>query len=214
MNRPPAATYDANRYLLLGLLKKQNVQVTDLGILGDDPNGLRDTIAQAAQDHDVVLTSGGVSSGDADNTRKATEAIGHTVFWRVAIKPGKPVALGVIGEAIFIGLPGNPIAAYVTFATLVRPILRRLSGAAACPLPAFPVRSGFYHHKKSDRREYLRASLRTASDGHLEAIKFPKDGSAIISSLTETDGLVELSESLTRVEPGMLVDFLPFHALE
>ena len=124
-----AALYDANRRLLTGLLASLGADVTDLGILSDDPASLADALKAAATNHDLVLTSGGVSTGEADHVRDAVEKIGKLVFWRVAIKPGRPVAMGVIGTSAFVGLPGNPVAAFVTFVRVVRPLILRLSGA-------------------------------------------------------------------------------------
>ncbi|MFZ0987795.1 MAG: gephyrin-like molybdotransferase Glp, partial [Xanthobacteraceae bacterium] len=130
-----AALYDSNRYLLAAAVARFGAEVTDLGILRDEPKTLARAIAAAAADHDLVLTSGGVSTGEADYVRSAVESIGRIVFWRVAIKPGRPVAMGVIsggetGEAAaFVGLPGNPVAVFVTFVRVVRPLLLRLAGA-------------------------------------------------------------------------------------
>ena len=131
---PRAALYDSNRYLLAGLIGRFDAALTDLGILSDDPKVLTRALAAAAADHDLVLTSGGVSAGEADHVRSAVESIGRLVFWRLAVKPGRPVAMGVIPGAdghgaAFIGLPGNPVAAFVTFVRVVRPLLLRLSGA-------------------------------------------------------------------------------------
>ncbi|HEX2215918.1 MAG TPA: gephyrin-like molybdotransferase Glp [Xanthobacteraceae bacterium] len=214
-----ARIYDSNRPLIAALLKNLGAQVSDLGILQDKPKILRDALALAATDHDLIVTSGGVSTGEADHVRSAVEAVGSLVFWRVAIKPGRPVAMGVIpglgpaGSAAFVGLPGNPVAVFVTFARVVRPLLLRLAGAAAEPLTAFPVRAAFSYRKKKGRREYVRAALRTDSDGSLEAHKHPRDGAGVISSLTETDGLAELADDVTTVEPGAIVGFIPYSAL-
>ena len=137
---PCAALFDANRYLLAGLIERLGAASTDLGILPDDPDKLARAIAAAAVGHDLVLTSGGVSTGEADHVRNAVERIGQLVFWRVGIKPGRPVAMGVVrgaspGDgAAFVGLPGNPVAVFVTFARVVRPLLLRLAGAEALPL--------------------------------------------------------------------------------
>ena len=153
--RGPSAIYDANRYLLAGLLEKFGADLTDLGILADDPDILRPALAAAADGHDLVITSGGVSTGEADHVRAAVEAIGRLVFWRVAIKPGRPVAMGVIPGAspgtgaAFAGLPGNPAAVFVTFVRVVRPLLLRLAGAAAPALMPFPVRAAFAYRKKN-----------------------------------------------------------------
>jgi molybdopterin molybdotransferase len=211
--RPAAALYDANRYLLAGMLEHFNAEVTDLGILPDDPDQLARAIAAAGKAHDLVLTSGGVSTGEADHVRTAVEKIGRLVFWRVAIKPGRPVAMGVVGGAAFVGLPGNPVAVYVTFGRIVRPLLLRLSGASARPAVALPVRATFAYRKKKGRREYVRVALRRADDGVVEAIKHAQDGAGIITSLTETDGLAELPENTTTVEPGSTVGFLSYAAL-
>jgi molybdopterin molybdotransferase len=217
--RPVAAIYDANRHLLRGLLQKFGALVTDLGILRDDPAALATAIAAAAGDHDLVITSGGVSTGDADHVRTAVERIGRLVFWRVAIKPGRPVAMGVVPGgppgygAAFAGLPGNPAAVYVTFVRVVWPLLLRLAGAAPRQLIALPVRATFAYRKRKGRREYVRAALRRAADGGVEAVKFPRDGAGVITSLTETDGLVELGEEATQIAPGAIVGFLSYAAL-
>jgi molybdopterin molybdotransferase len=206
--RPAPALYDANRHLLAGLLARLGAEITDLGILADDQRQLAAAITAAAANHDLVLTSGGVSTGEADHVRSAIENIGRLVFWRVAIKPGRPVAMAVVNGAAFVGLPGNPVAAFVTFVRVVRPLLLQLAGATPEPLIALPVRAGFFHRKKAGRREYLRVSLVRAPDGSFEATPFPREGAGILSSLTETSGLAELTEDITRVEPGQLIGFL------
>jgi molybdopterin molybdotransferase len=210
-----AQLYDANRSLLAGLIETLGASVTDLGILPDDPAKLAPALRQAAGGHDLVLTSGGVSTGEADHVRDAVEAVGSLVFWRVAIKPGRPVAMGVIQggdreSAAFVGLPGNPVAAFVTFVRVVRPLIMRLSGAVASPLMTLPVRATFNYRKKAGRREYVRVALRRAADGVVEAVKHEQEGAGVLTSLTETDGLVELAENITTVEPGSTVGFLPY----
>ncbi|HZD89466.1 MAG TPA: gephyrin-like molybdotransferase Glp [Pseudolabrys sp.] len=217
--RGRAAIFDSNRYLLSEMLERLGAQVTDLGILPDDPAKLTGALAHAAAGHDLVVTSGGVSTGEADHVRDAVERIGKLVFWRIAIKPGRPVAMGVIRGAnpahgaAFVGLPGNPVAVFVTFVRVVKPLLRRLSGAAPQALVALPVRVAFAYKKKKDRREYVRVALRRAGDGEYEAVKHPQDGAGILTSLTETDGLLELPEGLTTIEPGSRVGFLPYAML-
>jgi molybdopterin molybdotransferase len=208
-----AALYDANRRLLTGLIGALHATVTDLGILRDDPATLAGALKDAAASNDLVLTSGGVSTGEADHVRDAVESIGKLVFWRVAIKPGRPVAMGVIGTSAFVGLPGNPVAAFVTFVRVVRPLMLRLSGASVPPLIALPVRAGFSYRKKKGRREYVRVSLKRGADGIVEAFKHPQEGAGVITSLTQTDGLVELPEDSTNVEPGAMVGFLPYAVL-
>jgi len=215
---PRAAVYDANRYLLRELLERLGARVTDLGILADDPKSLARALRAAASAHDLIVTSGGVSTGEADYVRDAVEQIGSLVFWRVAIKPGRPVALGVIraedgGSAVFVGLPGNPVAVFVTFVRVVKALLRRLSGARPQALMPLPVRAGFAYKKKKDRREYVRVALRRAADGELEAIKHPQDGAGILTSLTQTDGLLEFPEETTVIAPGDRVGFLSYAVL-
>jgi molybdopterin molybdotransferase len=214
-----AALYDSNRYLLAAAVARFGAEVTDLGILRDEPKTLARAIAAAAADHDLVLTSGGVSTGEADYVRGAVESVGRIVFWRVAIKPGRPVAMGVIpggksGEAAaFVGLPGNPVAVFVTFVRVVRPLLLRLAGALPEPLVAMPARAAFSYKKRKGRREYVRVALRTGVDGMLDAVKYPQDGAGVLTSLTKTDGLAELSEEVTNIEPGAMVGFLPYACL-
>ena len=214
-----AALYDSNRYLLAAAVARFGAEVTDLGILRDEPKALARAIAAAAVDHDLVLTSGGVSTGEADYVRSAVESIGRIVFWRVAIKPGRPVAMGVIpggetGEAAaFVGLPGNPVAVFVTFIRVVRPLLLRLAGALPEPLVAMPARAVFAYKKRKGRREYVRVTLRKGADGMIDAVKFPQDGAGVLTSLTQTDGLAELGEEVTNIEPGAIVGFLPYASL-
>jgi molybdopterin molybdotransferase len=215
---PRAGVYDANRFLLRELLERLGACVTDLGILADDPAPLAQALRQAAGAHDLIVTSGGVSTGEADYVRDAVEAIGSLVFWRVAIKPGRPVALGVIraeggDSAAFVGLPGNPVAVFVTFVRVVKVLLRRLSGARAQALVPLPVRVGFAYKKKKDRREYVRVSLVRTAAGELEAVKHPQDGAGILTSLTQTDGLLEFTEETASVAPGDRVGFLSYSVL-
>jgi molybdopterin molybdotransferase len=216
--RGDTAIFDSNRFLLVELLERLGMVVTDLGILPDEPEALARALREAAADHDLVLTSGGVSTGEADHVRDAVERIGSLVFWRVAIKPGRPVAMGVIRaanghSAAFVGMPGNPVAVFVTFVRVVKPLLRQLSGARPQELMPLPVRAAFAYKKKKDRREYVRVVLRRGSDGEIEAVKHPQDGAGILTSLTETDGLLEFPEDVTAIEPGARVGFLPYAAL-
>jgi molybdopterin molybdotransferase len=209
----PAKIFDANRYLLRALLQKLGVEVTDLGILVDDPDALARGLAGAARDHDVIITSGGVSTGEADHVRDAVERVGRLVFWRIGIKPGRPVAMGVIDGTAIVGLPGNPAAVFVTFVKVVRVLILKLAGAAPSPLLPLPVRCGFSYRKRAGRREYVRVSLRPTPDGTVEAIKFRQEGAGIITSLTETDGLIELSDDVTSIAAGDVVGFLSYAAL-
>jgi molybdopterin molybdotransferase len=216
--RTNAGIFDANRALLRELLRRLGCTVSDLGILRDDMPGLARAIRAAAAANDVVITSGGVSTGEADHVRAAVESVGSLVFWRIAIKPGRPVAMGIIpadkkSSAAFVGLPGNPVAAFVTFIRIVRPLIFRLSGALPQALTPLPVIAAFAYKKKKGRREYVRVALQRRADGDYDAVKHPQDGAGVITSLTETDGLIELPDDLTQVEPGTRVGFLSYASL-
>jgi len=205
----PGAIYDANRVMLAALLRGLGCIVSDLGIRPDRAAALADTLADAAADHDLIVTSGGVSTGEEDHVRAAIEKLGRLDFWRLAIKPGRPVALGQVRGVPLIGLPGNPVAAALTFAILARPLILRLAGATLTPPLTFPVPAGFAYRKRAGRREYLRATL-ARTDGGLVARKYPRDGAGILSSIVQSDGFIILDESLSELAPGMAVDFLPF----
>lgn len=203
------AIHDSNRVMLVALLRRVGAEVVDLGILRDDPAILSTKIADAAAGHDLILTSGGVSTGEEDHVKAAVESAGSLVFWRLGIKPGRPVAMGLIGGTPFVGLPGNPVAAYVTLLFLVRPLLARLGGARYVRPTGIPVRSAFGYHKKAGRREFVRVSLRRRDDGALEAVKFPRDGAGILTSLTESDGLAELADDVTVLAEGDTIEVHP-----
>jgi molybdopterin molybdotransferase len=205
----PGMIYDANRVMVASLLRGLGCIVSDLGIRPDRAAVLADTLATASADHDLIVTSGGVSTGDEDHVRAAIEQHGRIDFWRLAIKPGRPVALGQVRGVPLIGLPGNPVAAGLTFAILARPLILRLAGAAMAPPLIFPVTAGFSHRKKVGRREYLRAAL-AHDDGATVARKYKKDGAGILSSIVQSDGFAILDEALADVTPGMKIDFLPF----
>jgi molybdopterin molybdotransferase len=203
------AIYDANRVMLAALLRGLGCDVSDLGIRPDRTAALVDTLAGAAAEHDLIVTSGGVSTGEEDHVKAAIERLGRIDFWRLAIKPGRPVALGQVRGVPLIGLPGNPVAAALTFAILARPLILRLGGAKAEAPLAFPVEAGFAYRKKPGRREYVRASLKR-DDGRLVAVKYPKDGAGILSSIVQSDGFAVIGEDTGDLAPGAAVDFLPF----
>jgi molybdopterin molybdotransferase len=204
----PASRHDSNRHTLLALLDGLPVEARDLGILPDRAGATADALREAAAGHDLLLTSGGVSEGEEDHVRAAIEAQGRLHFWKLAVKPGKPAALGVIGGVPVLGLPGNPVAAVVAFLHLARPLVLRLAGAAAEALPRFPAVSGFAHRKRTGRREYLRVSLRAGV-----AERYPRDGSGLIGSLARTEAFVELPEDMTTVAPGDSVTVIPYLGL-
>ena len=207
---PPGCIYDANRYSVAAALERLGCIVDDLGILPDSYDVIRDTLSAAADDHNLIMTSGGVSTGEEDHVRAAIDALGKMHFWRLAIRPGRPLALGQIGNIPFIGLPGNPVAVLVTFMRFARPAILRLGGSRVTEPAMYRVRAGFPLKKKLGRREWLRVRLDRDADGAPVARKFPRDGAGILTSMVESDGLVELPEELTSFEAGTMVDFLPF----
>lgn len=200
--------HDANRYILAGLLERLGVDVSDRGIVRDDPASLNDALQRAAAESDLIITSGGVSTGEEDHVRTAIANHGSLYFWRLAIKPGRPVAMGQIGATPLAGLPGNPVAALLTFALVARPMIEALGAATPYLAKRFRVVSDFAYKKKAGRREYVRVSLEEG-----KARRYHKEGAGMLTSLTETDGLVELSEDTTRLEPGTEVNFVPYSEL-
>jgi molybdopterin molybdotransferase len=211
--RAAAQLFDSNRFMLMAMLARLGCDVSDLGILRDERTSLADALKNVSNAHDLILTTGGVSTGEEDHVKAGVESVGTLVLWRMAIKPGRPVAMGIIGGTPFIGLPGNPVASFVTFVHVVRPTVLALAGAVQQPLIAMPVRAAFSYNKKIARREYVRVTLRKGSDGALEVTKFPREGAGLLSSLVDTDGLVELGEEITQVQPGQTVGFLSYASL-
>jgi molybdopterin molybdotransferase len=205
-----AAIYDANRFLLHAMLQRQDVEVDDLGILPDDRSAITIALSAAAKSYDFVVTSGGVSMGEEDHVKAAIEAKGGLAFWKLAIKPGRPVAMGILDGTPFIGLPGNPVAVFITFAYVVRPLIAALNGALPEPPSLQKVISGFAYKKKTGRREYVRVALERNAAGGVVAQKYPIDGAGVLTSLTKTQGLVELPEEITKVAPGDPVDFIDY----
>ena len=203
------SVYDINRYMLRSWLQAMGCAVTDLGILPDQYDAVSSALTQAAESHDVIMTSGGASTGDTDHITDVLTAEGSLNFWRLAMKPGKPLALGQIGEARFIGLPGNPVAVGVCFLRFAYPLLSGLSGQQWPEPRSYQLPAAFSMKKKAGRCEFVRAQCQQ-SEGALRVSPYPKQGSGILSSLVEADGLVELAEDLTQVEEGDLVTFLPF----
>jgi molybdopterin molybdotransferase len=204
------ATYDANRTILHGLLGGLGCRVTDLGILPDRAAAVAHALREAAASHDVVMTSGGASRGDEDHVVRTVARQGRLHFWQIAVKPGRPLAFGQLDRCVFIGLPGNPVAAVICFLCFARPVLTALGGGRWPEPRAFLVPADFVMKKKPGRREYLRARLKRAADGRLWAERIAREGSGILTSLAEADGLVELAEDCTQVAEGELVAFVPF----
>ncbi|MCH7833274.1 MAG: molybdopterin molybdotransferase MoeA [Proteobacteria bacterium] len=208
---PEGCIYDANRYAIIALLEGLGADVTDLGILKDDTEAIARALKDAAPGHDLLVTSGGVSAGEEDHVRDAVESLGKIHFWRLAIKPGRPIALGQVGDVAFLGLPGNPVAAMVTFMVIGRPLVLLLSGMAEVTRPRFLVEAGFDYKKKLGRREWARVKLESNGDGRPVAMRCHSSGAGILTSMVEADGLVELPEDTEALEKGAMVDYLPFN---
>ncbi len=210
---PDGAIYDSNRFTVSALLERLGAAVTDLGILPDRADAVHAGLRDAARDHDLIVTSGGVSTGEEDHVKAAVQALGGLHFWRVAVRPGRPLAVGIAEGVPFVGLPGNPVAAMATLLMLVRPMVLKLMGAElGLPVP-WRVPAAFAFKKRPGRREWLRARLVAAPDGSVRAERFPNEGSGILTSMVWAGGLVDLPEDLPAVAEGDVVDFLPFEAL-
>jgi len=210
---PPGAIYNSNRYALRALLEGMGCEVRDLGAVADSLAATREALRRAAADNDLVLTSGGVSVGEEDHVKPAVEAEGSLNMWKIAIKPGKPLAFGEIrkseGKAWFIGLPGNPVAAFVTFLMLVRPFILRLQGAASVMPRVLNLPSASVWTKADGARlEFLRATLN--AQGAVELYK--NQGSAVVNSLCWSDGLV-LNPPANTIAVGDTLRFIPFSEL-
>jgi molybdopterin molybdotransferase len=211
------AVYDSNRYTLFGLLTRMGVEVLDMGVVRDDPAALEAAFAQAAAQADAIITSGGVSVGEADHTkavmRKIAGGEGGVAFWKIAMRPGRPMAVGRIGPAILFGLPGNPVAVMVTFLAFVRPALLQMMGAQVeAPLP-LKARSAEAIRKKPGRTEYQRAIVQTAPDGSLQVKTTGQQGSGVLSSMVVANGLLVLHHDQGNVAVGEEVDVLMFDGL-
>lgn len=201
--------YDANAHLLEAALVEQGWAVERRGILEDDQALIQAALSQASAEADLILTSGGVSTGDEDHVRSAIEAVGSLSFWRMGIKPGRPVAMGQVGQAYVVGLPGNPVASYVGYLALVRPLFYALLGIAAKPLASWPVTSGFAYKKKQGRREYVRVQVGPDQ----VAQKFHKEGAGMLSGLAWASGLVMLEEDRTHIDLGDTLTYVPMTAI-
>jgi molybdopterin molybdotransferase len=206
---PPGGTYDANRTILHGLLQGLGCEVEDFGILPDQADAVDRAMLEAAK-LDAVVTSGGASRGDEDHVVRAIERLGKLHFWQIAVKPGRPLAFGQLGRSVVIGLPGNPVAAVICFLRFARPVLVALGGGSWPEPHHFLVPADFAMAKRPGRREYLRARLVGGTNGSLVASRIEREGSGILTSLTEADGLIELAEEVTQVARGEPVAFVPF----
>lgn len=209
--------YDSNRYTLWAMLQRLGVDVLDLGVVRDDPASLEKAFRNATENADAVITSGGVSVGEADHTKQVMAQLGDVLFWRIAMRPGRPMAVGRIASAgrsaVLFGLPGNPVAVMVTFYALVRDALLRMMGAAPQPLPLLHAASVKTLRKKPGRTEYQRGIVSRAADGSWEVRITGSQGSGILRSMSEANGLVVLHHEQGDVAAGERVDVLPFEGL-
>ena len=209
--------YDSNRYTLWGMLQRLGADAIDMGVVRDEPAALRAAFEQAAACADAVITSGGVSVGEADHTKRIMAELGEVLFWRIAMRPGRPMAIGRISTggapAILFGLPGNPVAVMVTFYAFVREALLRMSGAVVEPLLMLKAASAEAIRKKPGRTEYQRGVVTRTAEGAWRVAVTGSQGSGILSSMSVANGLVVLHHEQGNVAAGGLVDVVPFDGL-
>ena len=235
LGEPPreGAVYDSNRYTLFGLLSRMGCEIIDMGVVGDDPGQLEAAFTQAAARSDAIISSGGVSVGEADHTRTVMKKLGDVAFWRIAMRPGRPMAVGRIASVksasnpmdtgavsydnhskssstVLFGLPGNPVAVMVTFLVFVRPALLQMMGASAEPTVLLKARSLEAIRKKPGRTEYIRVRVSTQTDGSLALQTSGSQGSGVLRSMAEANGLLVLSHRQASVEVGDEVDVMMF----
>lgn len=210
------AVYDSNRYTVFGLLSRMGCEVIDMGVVRDDPALLEAAFVEAANVADAIITSGGVSVGEADYTRAMMKKLGAdsggVAFWRIAMRPGRPMAVGRIGakSSVLFGLPGNPVAVMVTFLAFVRPALLRMMGSTASSPPLLKARSTEAIRKKPGRTEYQRGTVTTARDGTLEVKTTGNQGSGVLSSMVQANGLIVLDHDQSSVDIGDEIDVMMF----
>jgi len=210
----PGQIYDTNRFAVSLMLRKLGCEVIDLGIIKDDPQALRHAFAEADRQADVVISTGGVSVGEADFTKAMLDELGVITFWKLAIKPGKPFAFGRLASSWFCGLPGNPVSAAVTFYQLVQPLLAALTGQSESPLPSrLRARAASRLKKSPGRLDFQRGIMRRGADGELEVHSTGHQGSHVFSSFAAANCFIVLERDRGAVEPGEWVEVEPFNAL-
>jgi molybdopterin molybdotransferase len=212
LGEPPreGAVYDSNRFTVFGLLSRLGCEVIDMGVVRDDPALLEAAFANAAQVADAIITSGGVSVGEADFTKAMMKKLGDVAFWKIAMRPGRPMAVGRIGKSVLFGLPGNPVAVMVTFLAFVRPALLRMMGSTAQPAPLLRAKCLEPLRKKAGRTEYQRGFVDSAPDGSLQVRTTGNQGSGVLSSMVHGNGLIVLHHTQGHVAIGDKVDVLMF----
>ncbi len=215
----PGAVYDSNRYTVFGLLRRLGIEMIDLGVVRDEPAALEEAFVAAARQADAIITSGGVSVGEADYTKammkKLAGASGGVAFWRIAMRPGRPMAVGRIAapegrSAILFGLPGNPVAVMVTFLAFVRPALLQMMGARHAAPPLLRARSTEAIRKKAGRTEYQRGTVTRDAQGILRVATTGNQGSGVLSSMVQANGLIVLHHDQGHVAPGDELDVMVF----
>ena len=198
--------YDSNRYTLYGMLSQFQVEILDLGVIRDEPAAIRAGLLEAAEKADLIITTGGVSVGEADYIKPVLEEVGQTEFWKIAIKPGRPLTFGSIGNSVFMGLPGNPVAVMVTFSLFVAHAIRKLTGIQSSELPLLKARSLQDMRKKPGRNEYLRGIVSRGKDNEWQVEKTGMQGSGILTSMSRANCFIVLSAENDGVKKGDLVD--------
>jgi molybdopterin molybdotransferase len=209
---PPGGIYNSNAYSITGLLNRLGCLVTDYGRVEDNRDATQTALRRAAEENDVVITCGGVSVGEEDHVKAAVNALGQVDMWRIAMKPGKPLAFGRVGDAEFIGLPGNPVSAFLTFCLLARPFLLKRMGATATAPLALTVPAGFTRDRADKRREFLRARLEADATGKICAVPHKHQGSAVMSGVCWADGLIDVPAGAT-IAAGTPVRYWPLSTL-
>ena len=204
------AVYDSNRYTVFGLLSRLGCEVIDMGVVRDEPAVLEAAFTRAAQQADAIITSGGVSVGEADFTKLMMKKLGDVAFWKIAMRPGRPMAVGRIGGAVLFGLPGNPVAVMVTFLAFVRPALLQMMGSTVGAPPMLKAHSMEPLRKKPGRTEYQRGIVSTNADGTLQVQTTGNQGSGVLSSMVQANGLIVLHHEQGNVAIGDLVDVMMF----
>ncbi len=204
------AVYDSNRYTVFGLLTRMGCEMIDMGVVRDEPALLEAAFAKAALEADAIITSGGVSVGEADFTKAMMKKLGDVAFWKIAMRPGRPMAVGRIGKSVLFGLPGNPVAVMVTFLAFVRPALLRMMGSTAKPAPLLRAKSLEPLRKKAGRTEYQRGFVSSAADGTLQVRTTGNQGSGVLSSMVQGNGLIVLHHAQGNVAVGDEVDVMMF----
>ncbi len=215
LGQPPreGAVYDSNRYTVFGLLSRLGCEVIDMGVVRDEPAALEAAFTRAAQAADAIITSGGVSVGEADYTKLMMKKLGDVAFWKIAMRPGRPMAAGRIGDAVLFGLPGNPVAVMVTFLAFVRPALLQMMGSTAGAPPLLKAHSREPLRKKPGRTEYQRGIVSATADGRLQVQTTGNQGSGVLSSMVQANGLIVLAHGQGDVSPGDLVDVMMFEGV-